>query len=89
MKVFININTMYDKYNSVTNFTVNTTLPKHKGILISGASGSISCTIYVAGQTFGLTAGISVNYPPGTNILPIQVQSVNTIGAGMTAFYLN
>jgi len=80
---------MYDKYNSVTNFAVNTVLPKHKGILISGASGAVAFTVYVAGQTFGLTAGISCNYPPGTNIFPVQVQSVNTIGAGMTAFYLN
>lgn len=80
---------MYDKYNSVTNFALNTVLPKHKGILITGASGAVSFTVYVAGQTFGLTAGISCQYPAGTDIFPVQVQSVNSLGAGMTAFYVN
>jgi hypothetical protein len=75
---------MYDKYLSANNFSVNTKLPKHKGILIVG-SGTVGFHLLnSSGGTFGVTLGFS----GGTEIVPIQVNSVTNLN-GLTGLYLN
>lgn len=78
---------MYDKYFQANPITTGSKIPKHKGILISAnASTNISLNLVnVNGNTFA--AGIT--FAAGPTIFPMQVHSISTIPAGVTAFYLN
>ena len=80
---------MYDKYFTAQNFTVGTKIPKHKGILLAGATaGGTKCSFHFinnSGNTFSTT--IDINQSP--YILPIQIYTMPSMAAGMTAYYLN
>jgi hypothetical protein len=80
---------MYDKYLLVNPITTGTVLPKHKGLLIAGATaGGTKFTasfVKAGGLTFSSTFDISQT----PYILPIQVYSIPSIPSGLTAFYLN
>ena len=75
---------MYDKYLSGNSFSVNTRLPKHKGILIAG-NGTVGFHLFnSSGNTFDVTLGFS----GGTEIFPMQVSAVTNLN-GLTGLYLN
>lgn len=80
---------MYDKYYQAQTFTVNTRLPKHKGILFSGATAGTNTSIPVnfinGGGTLGATLSISLS----PYILPMQLYSVLSLPSGMTAWCIN
>jgi|LakMenE18May11ns_1017448.scaffolds.fasta_scaffold8105719_1 hypothetical protein len=81
---------MYDKYFQATPITVGSRIPKHKGLLISGAlsagTGITLSLVTGAGGTFN--TAITVNSSPF--ILPMQVYAIpSALPAGLTAFYIN
>ncbi len=82
---------MYDKYFVANQFTLGSTkLPKHKGLLFSGATAGTAggATVHVvtsAGNT--AVASILVNSSPF--ILPLQAYAVTALPGGVTAWYLN
>ena len=78
---------MYDKYLTANKITVNTKIPKHKGILVSAnASANIPLSLYV-GDGSTLSAGLTFN--SGVTIFNMQVYSITSFPAGTTGFYLN
>lgn len=81
---------MYDKYFTTLQFSLNTILPKHKGILFSGgtAGTNAAAAVHVFNNSGGTaTASILINSSP--YILPIQLATVTSLPAGLTAWYLN
>lgn len=82
---------MYDKYFVANQFTPgNSKLPKHKGLLFSGATAGTVATSTVhmvtsAGPT--LSASLLINSSP--YIFPFQVWSVPSLAGGLTAWYIN
>lgn len=81
---------MYDKYFSGNTFTVNgSKLPKHKGILISGGTATTPTSSFYLLNSGGNTISVPIAINQSPYILPIQVYGVNTLAAGLTAYYLN
>jgi hypothetical protein len=84
---------MYDKYFEYNPITSNTKLPKHKGILILGATagGSASFNVdFYSDAGFGITfrAPVTVNISP--YILPFQIWGLPSgFASGLTGGYLN
>lgn len=80
---------MYDKYFLVNRLTTGTVLPKHKGLLIGGATagGTKFTANFVSSGGVTMSATFDISQSP--YILPIQVYSVGTLPAGLTAYYLN
>jgi len=81
---------MYDKYFQASPITIGSRIPKHKGLLISGAlaagAGVTLSLVNGAGTTFN--TAITVNSTPF--ILPMQVYAVPfALPTGLTAFYVN
>jgi len=81
---------MYDKYFQANPITIGSKIPKHKGILFSGAlAAGVGVTLSLVngtGTTFN--AAITVNSTPF--ILPMQVYAIPTaLPSGLTAFYVN
>lgn len=81
---------MYDKYHTLNSITLDgTSIPKHKGILISNPSATAGVTFYfknISGNTFQSTLIVTT----GSNFLPIQVYGMPAaLPTGCTAFYLN
>jgi hypothetical protein len=81
---------MYDKYSQANPITIGSKIPKHKGILFSGAlaagAGVTLSMVNGAGATFN--TAITVNSTPF--ILPMQVYAIPTaLPSGLTAFYVN
>lgn len=81
---------MYDKYSQANPITIGSKIPKHKGILFSGAlAAGVGVTLSMvnrAGATFN--TAITVNSSPF--ILPMQVYAIPTaLPSGLTAFYVN
>jgi hypothetical protein len=82
---------MYDKYSVATSFTVgNSQLPKHKGILFSGATAGFASTATIhfidsSGNT--ISGSVLINSSP--YVFPMQVYAVPTLPTGITAWYLN
>ena len=81
---------MYDKYFQANPITIGSKIPKHKGILFSGAlaagSGVTLSLVNGAGATFN--TAITVNSTPF--ILPLQVYAIpSALPSGATAFYVN
>ena len=78
---------MYDKYFQANPITTGSKIPKHKGILVSAhiATNVPLNLVTAAGNTF--SAGITFAAVP--TIFPMQVHSIATIPAGVTAYYLN
>jgi hypothetical protein len=89
MKVFININTMYDKYFLGNTFTTGSgaQLPKHKGIFIT--SGVCAGSTFYIVNSQGNTFAMNVIFPAGSNVFPMQVYSVLSLAAGQTGMYVN
>ena len=80
---------MYDKYNSLTPFTVGTTkLPKHKGILVSNTVAANTLLATQILTSSGTTGNASFAMPSSFSILPVEVYSVTNLN-GMTAWLLN
>jgi hypothetical protein len=81
---------MYDKYFVANSFTLSAAkLPKHKGLMFSGATaGTGAATLHVF-TSAGVTAAASVIISSSPFILPIQVSAVTTLPTGVTAWYLN
>jgi len=79
---------MYDKYSKFNPITINAVLPKHKALLVvAGIAGIIAVDAFNTNSTI---ISMGLTFASGTtNIVPFQVQKVTTIGAGLTAFYLN
>lgn len=80
---------MYDKYFLVNPITINTVLPKHKGILIAGATAGGTKFTASFVKSGGVTFSIPFDISQSPYILPIQAYSVSALSAGLTAFYLN
>ena len=81
---------MYDKYFQANPITIGSKIPKHKGILFSGAlAAGVGVTLSLvngAGTTFN--TAITVNSSPF--ILPMQVYAIpSALPTGLTAFYVN
>tara|TARA_R110000868_G_scaffold280048_1_gene540131 strand:- start:865 stop:1104 length:240 start_codon:yes stop_codon:yes gene_type:complete len=79
---------MYDKYFQANPITIGLKIPKHKGILFSGASAGAGVTLCLvsAGGTFNTVLNFN-NTPVFFNI---QVNTIPTaLPTGLTAFYLN
>jgi hypothetical protein len=81
---------MYDKYFTAIQFSLNTTLPKHKGVLFSGGTagtpGSVSARVF---NNSGGSASASFLINSSPYILPIQLVTVTSLPGGLTAWYLN
>lgn len=77
---------MYDKYNSLTPFTVGATkLPKHKGIVLSGNGASL--VSYVLNSN-GTTGSATFAIQTGVTILPFEFYAVTNLN-GLTGWLLN
>ena len=81
---------MYDKYFAANPITIGTKIPKHKGILFSGATATTPAItlnlINGLGNTF--SGSLTVNESP--YIFPMQVFSIaSALPAGVTAYYIN
>jgi hypothetical protein len=81
---------MYDKYAQANSFSLGSSkLPKHKGILFSGATaGTAASTLHVL-KIDGSTAAISLIVNQSPYILPMQVYAIPTLATGLTAWYIN
>ena len=80
---------MYDKYFTATPFTVGTKIPKHKGILLAGATaGGTKCTFHFV-NTNGSTFSSTIDISQTPYILPMQIYTMPSMASGMTAYYLN
>ena len=81
---------MYDKYSQANQFSLGSSkLPKHKGILFTGATaGTASSTLHVV-KIDGATASLSLIVNQSPYILPMQAYAVTALAAGVTAWYLN
>lgn len=82
---------MYDKYSQANLFSLGSSkLPKHKGILFTGASSSTttSSTLHVV-KIDGSTASLSLLVNQSPYILPMQAYAVTALATGVTAWYLN
>jgi hypothetical protein len=78
---------MYDKYNKASPFTVNASLPRHKGILLNNGSATSAVVHFFnsSGGTFSATINFGAQ---GFSILPIEVERVASF-AGGTGYLLN
>ena len=81
---------MYDKYSQANQFSLSSSkLPKHKGILFTGATaGTASSTLHVV-KIDGATASLSLIVNQSPYIFPMQVYAVTALAAGVTAWYIN
>ena len=82
---------MYDKYSQANSFSLGSSkLPKHKGILFTGANSSTTAasTLHVVNIN-GSTAALSLIVNQSPYILPMQVYAVTALATGVTAWYLN
>jgi hypothetical protein len=83
---------MYDKYSQANPITIGAKIPKHKGILLTGAFGLGSNGVTMtfvnnSGTTFNTVLTFVANT---TNIVPMQAYAIPTaLPTGCTAFYLN
>ena len=69
---------MYDKYNKARPFTINSTLPTHKGIYLTHTSAG-SAPVEFFNASGGTFSG-SINFLSGTfNIFPIEVNKVTAL----------
>jgi hypothetical protein len=81
---------MYDKYFNALQFTLGANLPKHKGILFSGATaGTVGSAAVRVFNNAGGSASASFLINSSPYILPIQLVAVTSLPGGMTAWYLN
>jgi hypothetical protein len=94
MKVFININNMYDKYLLGNTFLAGSTLyTKHKGFVIH--AGANSATNQATGFTAYLVNNqgntIAFNFPlaAGANYFPHNFYSIVAMTSGVTGLMLN
>lgn len=81
---------MYDKYFVANPITIGSKLPKHKGILFSGATSTTpAVTLHLINNNGGtFTVGLNVNMSP--YIFPMQVYSIpSALPTGLTAFHLS
>lgn len=81
---------MYDKYFVANPITIGSKLPKHKGILFSGATATTpAISLHLVnnnGNTF--VASLNVNLSP--YIFPMQVYAVpSSLPTGVTAYHLS
>jgi hypothetical protein len=81
---------MYDKYFQANPITIGSKIPKHKGILFSGAlaaGAGVTLSFFTRdGSTFN--TAITVNSTPF--ILPIELYAIPAaLPTGLTAFYVN
>lgn len=80
---------MYDKYFTANSFTLGSKIPKHKAILIIGATaGKTDSTVHLinsSGSTFSVTLSIT----DSPFIFPVQTYTITAMASGLTAFYLN
>jgi hypothetical protein len=81
---------MYDKYSQANQFSLGSSkLPKHKGILFTGATaGTASSTLHVV-KIDGATASLSLIVNQSPYIFPMQVYAVTALAGGVTAWYIN
>lgn len=82
---------MYDKYFHAKQFTLGLgQLPKHKGILFTGAtsgsSGTVTLAFYASG---GVTLAGSLLINSSPYIFPMQVYSISALPTGITGWYIN
>jgi hypothetical protein len=80
---------MYDKYFQANPITIGSRIPKHKGILFSGApttGAGVTLSLVSSGGTFNTY--MLFNSTP--NFFPMQVYTIPTaLPAGLTAYYVN
>jgi hypothetical protein len=83
---------MYDKYFQATPITIgsNSKIPKHKGLLISGAvSAGTGITLSLVNGSGG-TFNTAVTFNTTPNFFPMQVYAIPfALPSGVTAFYVN
>lgn len=79
---------MYDKYFQATPITIGSKIPKHKGLLISGATlaGITMSVQFVNGS--GNTFNTNLTFTNSPELLPFQIYAVNAFN-GLTGFYVN
>lgn len=81
---------MYDKYFSVNPITIGSKIPKHKGILFSGASATTPAITLNFVNSLGNTFSGSLTVNDSPYIFPLQVFSITSaLPAGVTAYYVN
>lgn len=81
---------MYDKYFTGMTFAADgSILPKHKGILIAGATSYASKFTPVFYNGRGGTFSMQVNLIDTPYIFPIELYSVVSLPSGLTGILLN
>jgi hypothetical protein len=81
---------MYDKYAQANQFSLGSSkLPKHKGILFTGATASTAASTLHVVKIDGSTASLSLVVNQSPYILPMQVYAVTALAGGVTAWYIN
>jgi|688.fasta_scaffold253001_5 hypothetical protein len=81
---------MYDKYAQANQFSLGSSkLPKHKGILFTGATASTPASTLHVVKLDGSTASLSLVVNQSPYILPMQVYAVTALAGGVTAWYIN
>jgi len=81
---------MYDKYFQANPITIGSRIPKHKGILFSGALavGAGVTLSFVTGSGITMNTLITFNNTP--IFFNMQVYAIpSALPAGLTAFYVN
>ena len=81
---------MYDKYSQANLFSLGSSkLPKHKGILFSGATATTAASTLHVFKNDGVTASLSLIVNESPYIFPMQVHAVTALAGGVTAWYIN
>lgn len=81
---------MYDKYFQANPITIGSIIPRHKGILFSGATAAgVGVTLSLMSRT-GQTFNTPIRFDNTPNFFPMEVHSIPVaLPAGITAFYIN
>lgn len=81
---------MYDKYSQANPITIGSKIPKHKGILFSGALAAGAGVTLSLVKSSGGTFNTLVTFNTTPNFFPMEVYAIpSALPAGLTAFYVN
>jgi hypothetical protein len=81
---------MYDKYFQASPITIGSRIPKHKGLLISGITGSGAGITFSLVNGTGTTFNTAITFNNTPLFFNMQVYAIPfALPTGATAFYVN